>query len=218
MNSWQHKRNACNKHSRINSFFAVADIIACATADASRFPLLIVAAVLLNFSWHYLIVHVCNMSFCVILSLNETIFTFFIQTAALCAAWQSFHASSHFHIAFNSFCAAQLEWIFHQNLLASLRIFCEMEFEKKNAESILYAACKWDDEMFLCFSVLPASLPCSYRICTVYKLTGFWLWFSLVLTIHKTSICTKSEARWIANQQIWIWNLQNPARVHIFRR
>lgn len=89
---------------------------------------------------------------------------------------------------------------------------------KKNTESILYAACKWDDEMFLCFSVLPASLPCSYRICTVYKLTGFWLWFSLVLTIHKTSICTKSEVRWIANQQIWIWNLQNPARVHIFRR
>lgn len=148
MNSWQHKRNACNKHSRINSLFAVADIIACATADASRFPLLIVAAVLLNFSWHYLIVHVCNMSFCVILSLNETIFTFFIQTAALCAAWQSFHASSHFHIAFNSFCAAQLEWIFHQNLLAS--IFCEMEFGKKTQNPFCMQLA---NEMMRCFCV-----------------------------------------------------------------
>lgn len=77
MDSWQHERNTWNKHSRINSFFLrspIALLLPTPPPLTLEFLRCIVATVLLNFSWHYLIVHVCNMSFCVILSLNETIF------------------------------------------------------------------------------------------------------------------------------------------------
>lgn len=79
-----------------------ADSIAFATADASFSFLFIVSTVLLNFSWHYLLLHVCNMSFCVILSLNETILRLcvFFFARRYYASWQSFCASSHFHDAF----------------------------------------------------------------------------------------------------------------------